>query len=370
MQCFQKDPNLRVTARKLLKHAWIAGCRRSDAPVSKAPSNFNQAVEEVKQWNKALKSSETSLRVSNGSEGGGIPSHGGHTSSRHHGNEPHKSNLITAAKGPLSLAKPRPSADAFRSPELAGKLSWVTFSPFPLPYFFTRTLTRYSLDDDNWDNDFATAISPSALQLPHLKPQDNFGGMLSSDKLKAFASTMDHRNHSISSDEDFEGELMTIKGPGQDIFHDFDSQEKTIRPLRRDKSVLSEPSQPQSPAKSSPRKSSHAHKSSHSKSPIKPQLGSSRFELPARPDLVYREQSVEDYSDLFFENDNVFNQRISSLSKKVSDILWILLGEFPLAPRARIHAHGLDASGSCRCSHYHLSEFSRPTLHSFSIPQT
>ncbi|KAG7145613.1 Cytokinesis protein sepH like [Verticillium longisporum] len=53
MQCFQKDPNLRVTARKLLKHPWIA-------------------VEEVKQWNKALKSSESSLRASTGSDGGVI----------------------------------------------------------------------------------------------------------------------------------------------------------------------------------------------------------------------------------------------------------------------------------------------------------
>ena len=43
-------PNLRVTARKLLRHAWIVGCRRADAnaPVTKTPANFNQAVEEVK----------------------------------------------------------------------------------------------------------------------------------------------------------------------------------------------------------------------------------------------------------------------------------------------------------------------------------
>jgi hypothetical protein len=106
MQCFQKDPNLRVTARKLLRHAWIAGCRRADAPVSKPPANFSEAVEEVKQWNKALQSSETSLRASVGSENNGHPSRltGG-----------------TPAKGPLSLAKQRPGAEAFRTPELDGK---------------------------------------------------------------------------------------------------------------------------------------------------------------------------------------------------------------------------------------------------------
>lgn len=120
MQCFQKDPNLRVTARKLLKHAWIVGCRRSDAPVSKTPSNFNQAVEEVKQWNKALKSSETSLRASTGSDGGASgPS--AYAPARFNAGEPYRPSLINSAKGPLALAKPRPSAEAFRSPELAGK---------------------------------------------------------------------------------------------------------------------------------------------------------------------------------------------------------------------------------------------------------
>lgn len=122
MQCFQKDPNLRVSARKLLRHAWITGCRRSDAPVSKAPSNFSQAVEEVKQWNKALKSSEHNLRASTGSDGG--PQLQGH-----HGNRfipsDHNRSSLTPAKGPLVLAKPRPVADAFRSPELAGKSTKV-----------------------------------------------------------------------------------------------------------------------------------------------------------------------------------------------------------------------------------------------------
>lgn len=120
MQCFQKDPNLRVTARKLLKHAWIAGCRRSDAAVAKAPSDYDQAVEEVKQWNKALKSSETSLRASTGSDSSGyLPP--GHPWSRFNGGDPHRSNLANPGKGPLALAKPKSIPEAFRSPELAGE---------------------------------------------------------------------------------------------------------------------------------------------------------------------------------------------------------------------------------------------------------
>ncbi|KAK2729588.1 hypothetical protein CKAH01_02562 [Colletotrichum kahawae] len=309
MQCFQKDPNLRVTAKKLLRHAWIIGCRRSDAPVSKAPANFSQAVEEVKQWNKALKSSETSLRASTGSDSG-VPGLQGHPGSRFSANEPLRPSLITQPKGPLALAKPRRTPEAFRSPELAGEHHRLLGAANEGKHVDLR------LDDDNWDNDFATAISPSALHLPHLKPQDNFGGLLSADKLKAFASITDPRNDSESYDDDFEGELLTIKGPR---FNDIDYQEQTIRPTPRKKSdKYADPMKLQSPPKSSPRK--HSRNSSRPKSPSKQQLGPSKFEIPAPPDLAYREQNVDDYSDLFFDNDTVFNDnKLNPFVKKQVD---------------------------------------------------
>ncbi|KAJ4267605.1 Protein kinase of the Mitotic Exit Network [Fusarium torreyae] len=271
MQCFQKDPNLRVTARKLLRHAWITGCRRTtQAPVSRTPANFSDAVEEVKQWNKALKSSESSLRASTGSEGG----------------PPTRFLGGTPAKGSLSLAKLRPGAEAFSKPELA--------------------------DDDNWDDDFATAISPSALQLPHLKPQDNFGGLLSSDRLKAFASVNDGRNDSNTYDDDFEGELMTIKGPNH--WSDNDLQEQTIRPLPKKPVKATEPVKTHSRNKSS---TSKAVGAGRTRSPTKTHLN--KFELPSRPDLVYREHSVEDFSDLFVDNDSVFTHNVNQANSRQSD---------------------------------------------------
>ncbi|OIW23703.1 hypothetical protein CONLIGDRAFT_140671 [Coniochaeta ligniaria NRRL 30616] len=287
MQCFQKDPNLRVSAKKLLKHAWIVGSRRSDAPVAKPPANFSQAVEEVKQWNKALKSSENNLRASTGSESGPYQAYG-HQVGRFDASNPHRTNLTTPAKGPLVLAKPRPSAEAFRSPELA--------------------------DDDNWDNDFATAISPGALHLPHIKGQDNFGGLLSSDRLKAFASIDDSRGDFDSWDDNFDGELMTIKPPSQ--FAEFDPQEQTIRPFpkKTEKAADTKPQQGhrrQGSRASGPR-------SSHPKSPTKPHLGA-KFELPPRPDLMFREQSVEDYSDLLADDDSVFNGTNSRLSLAIKE---------------------------------------------------
>ncbi|KAH6630859.1 hypothetical protein B0J18DRAFT_363194 [Chaetomium sp. MPI-SDFR-AT-0129] len=281
MQCFQKDPNLRVSARKLLRHAWITGCRRSDAPVSKAPSNFSQAVEEVKQWNKALKSSESNLRTSMGSDAavpGGVP----------------RANM---GRMPLSLAtKQRQSADVFRTPEVA--------------------------DDDNWDNDFATTISPSALHLPQIKGQDNFGGLLSGDRLKAFASIDAQREDSENWDSTFEGgELMTIKGLGQ--WSDVDPQEDTIRPMsakKTDKTREPRLRVPENQAQGGHRRQrsrqdplSSSNGQQQPKSPVKP-LGT-KFELPPRPDVLYREQTNEDYSDLFADNDHVFDRRLSLTSK-------------------------------------------------------
>ncbi|KAL5611884.1 hypothetical protein BROUX41_000545 [Berkeleyomyces rouxiae] len=276
MQCFQKDPNLRVTARKLLRHAWIIGCRKSEPQISKAPSNFSQAVEEVKQWNKALQSSDAPLRTSIGSDGGGPPS----------APPPRlKENGITPVKGgPLSLAKPRQQlTEAFRSPELH--------------------------DDDNWDDDFATAISPTALQLTRLKPQDNFGGLLSSDRLKAFASI-----DGASFDDDLDGDLLTIKGPPQqkymsDLSDNF--QDQTIRPVGHILAKYQENSpEPDDP----PRKENirNRSRSSRPRSPIK----HAKFDPPQKIDLALRERQVDDYSDLFVGDDAAFNRGLHLAVKR------------------------------------------------------
>ncbi|KAH7337093.1 hypothetical protein B0J17DRAFT_718990 [Rhizoctonia solani] len=59
-QCFQKDCNLRISAKKLLKHPWMASVRKQmkteKAPGQRPLSNYDEAVREVQQWNEALKS--------------------------------------------------------------------------------------------------------------------------------------------------------------------------------------------------------------------------------------------------------------------------------------------------------------------------
>lgn len=70
--CFQKDCNLRISAKKLLKHPWMISARKqmsdgkklndsigpsSTARNERPPTNYNydEAVLKVQEWNEALK---------------------------------------------------------------------------------------------------------------------------------------------------------------------------------------------------------------------------------------------------------------------------------------------------------------------------
>jgi serine/threonine protein kinase len=76
LQCFQKDPNFRVSARKLLKHPWIAGTN-TKKPTSTtedigATTKFEDAVRSVQQWNEAIKSPGVSQGDARTIQGQGI----------------------------------------------------------------------------------------------------------------------------------------------------------------------------------------------------------------------------------------------------------------------------------------------------------
>jgi hypothetical protein len=161
--------------------------------------------------------------------------------------------------------------------------------------------------DDNWDDDFATSISPSALHLPQFKPHDNFGGMLSSDRLKAFASFEVASEENDNWDNNFEGDLVTIKGPQNYVEPDSHELE-TIRPYRMLPAIVTQDVKPAVAPKTTGRRPSSSAPV-RAKSPVKAQA-QAKFVLPSRPSAMYREQSVEDYSDIFVDNDNVFDRRL------------------------------------------------------------
>lgn len=200
IQCFQKDPNLRVSARKLLKHPWIVNARRSDSVVPKKPTEYDEAVKSVQQWNEALKSSNAgSLRKAcRPMSSSPVP-----------GRREQPAVSTTPAQRPLNIAKPRIMTDQFRSPD--------------------------NTTNDNWDADFVSSITPSALQLPHLRPHDNFGGLLSSEKLKSFAS-FETVTEETNWDNNFVGDL-TVRSPSQPA--EYDCLE-TIRPYNHKQSTTSQ----------------------------------------------------------------------------------------------------------------------------------
>jgi serine/threonine protein kinase len=270
MQCFQKDPNLRVSARKLLKHPWIVSARRSDAVVAKNSTEYDEAVKSVQQWNRALKDSPNGNTVrKNSRTSSASPVPGLREISR---------STKTTAKHNLPAPNAREAAARLPSPELA--------------------------NDDNWGDDFTTPISLSAFEALHLWPQDNFGGMLSSERLKEIASMdnkMGHENQLMDDDKD-----MTLKSPVQPAESD---AFETVRPApvkkqetrhARHKSEAppkSKPKPTQTPRKASLPSARQATNLSMSKPPpVKPAI-------ETRPTRLFRESSIEDYSDLIAGNE-------------------------------------------------------------------
>lgn len=281
MQCFQKDHNLRVSARKLLKHPWIMNARRSDSVVPKKPTEYEEAVKSVQQWNEALKSPNAGSirRTSRPMSSSPVPG------------KRERQAPLTPARGPLRLAKPRAIAEQFRSPD--------------------------NTTDDNWDDDFTTEISPSALQLPHLRPHDHFGGMLSSEKLKTYAS-FETVTEESNWDDNFEGDL-TVKSPMQLTESD---PLQTIRPYYPSRADTNEIKHT-APTRSPSRKSSVTGPLQTMVTPNQAPKPTKAATAPitSRQTLLYRESPVEDYSDLILANDGVFEGKLEL--NKVSTLRFV-----------------------------------------------
>jgi hypothetical protein len=101
---------------------------------------------------------------------------------------------------------------------------------------------------------------------------------------------------------------MTIKGPFKQV--ESDTRElDTIRPVLNESGVK--------PAMGS---KSHSRKQSGPTSQ-RPKISGKdkaemKFAIPSRPAVLYREQSVEDYSDILIENENLFDRRLNLIKVK------------------------------------------------------
>jgi hypothetical protein len=135
--------------------------------------------------------------------------------------------------------------------------------------------------------------------------------MLSSDRLKAFASLDLASEENDNWDHNYEGDLITIKPPRKSIENDAHELE-TIRPYKVKPTIITQDIRPPI-AKSSPRKTSRSDPPKP-KSSVKAQVqtqAEGKFVLPSRPAFMYRELSIEDYSDLHIDSDSVFDRRLN-----------------------------------------------------------
>lgn len=268
MQCFQKDPNLRVSARKLLKHPWIVNAHRSESVVPKKPTEYEEAVKSVQEWNEALRSPDsTTVRR---------PIRNDHPSSSQPRLDPINTGLRTRD---LASSTNRNAPEKFRSPD----------------------------PEDNWDDDFDSAISPRALDLPHLRPHDHLGGLLSSERLKAFASldgtTMRDSSGSFSENETILG--GSAEPPDSDPL-------ETIRPLPR--RVVDENKQNHKTRSRHRPTNSVTATSSVQVLGNKSALSPSKPLRQPRPATFYTESAEEDFSDLIVANDDVLEHKLGLFS--------------------------------------------------------
>ncbi|KAL9101893.1 MAG: hypothetical protein Q9163_002888 [Psora crenata] len=273
MQCFQKDPNLRVSARKLLKHPWIVNAKRTDAVVPKKPTQYDEAVKSVQEWNEALKSPNTGSfrKVSRPMSSSPVP-----------GCRDPPNPIATSAKAPTNLVKARVNTEQFRSPSNSA--------------------------DDNWDNDFVSAISPHALQLPHLKPHDNFGGLLSAERLRSLASFDTVTTEGANGDDSHGGDL-TVRSPMQKARSD---PLETIRPMHQKRLVTEGNSISASARTSKSKASSRDTRRPIAMTTVYHKQDPSKEAPTKAPTMSFVESAEEDYSDLIIDGavfDGRFNIR-------------------------------------------------------------
>jgi len=276
MQCFQKDPNLRVSARKLLKHPWIVSAKRADSRVPVKPTKYDEAVKSVQQWNEALKSPNNGSFRKSLRPGSTSPINSGKDSD---------TTPPAPPKGALNIPKTRANTELYRSPEAD--------------------------TDDNWDDDFATSISPRALQLPHLRPQDHFSGLLSSEKLKAYATFDPVVEENV--DDDFDVDL-TVKSP---IHLSQADPLETVRPFTPSRAKENKRPTQHDPMPQLIRQSSQPKTQILTGIP-KPTPSKPRLTSLSRPAHLFREDSVEDYSDLVAADDAAFERKLQNLQVSTS----------------------------------------------------
>lgn len=313
MQCFQKDPNLRVSASRLLKHPWIMNTKRGNT----AQVSHEDALQGIQDWNNWLKMSPEAKHKTLRSRRGTTK-----TSSR-----PTTRGGGTAAKSKLETPLAAPRGGGLHSVQARGEQTQLYASP------------ESDEGKDNWDNDFETLSSSMAgLRLPdHHRPQDNFAGLFTAEKLKRYAQdSIPEMDGKVEEwDDEFEGSL-TVRSPLQLTKGD---AVETVRPFYPPRATSDEirhkppSSRPTSHQGSQDPLQRRASKDSQPKTQIlrpaaqKPTAASKAKQAPPvigaikKPVMPiqanrdrFREEEEEDYSDLVPDDDAAFQRKLAGFS--------------------------------------------------------
>lgn len=189
--CFQKDANLRISAKKLLRHPWMVQARKQLEAQQGAPSavdgrrplsnyNFDDAVLKVQEWNEALRCmcfSDFLTDVCNPVLAPSRPSKHpvrSRPGSHYRPPSPHSPTESVFPTGSTTALSSSTSGGSQPTVSMlnawkAGTLSNTTTKPListqirePIPLHFV--LQPPEEQTDNWDDDFEEGISLTKLQ--------------------------------------------------------------------------------------------------------------------------------------------------------------------------------------------------------------
>jgi hypothetical protein len=172
--CFQKDVNLRISARKLLRHPWMVSARKQmsdDTTITSSDGgakatgaadrrplsnyNYDEAVLKVQEWNEALKSPSRPSKHPTRNKGRG---------SLTHPDSPTRSSADLVGPLPLSALPSSASNGSIISAGASRKLSTASLKPAGVDLVqkiqpLSFVLQAPEEQTDNWDDDFEGGIS-------------------------------------------------------------------------------------------------------------------------------------------------------------------------------------------------------------------
>ncbi|GAA6058273.1 hypothetical protein JCM3770_004335 [Rhodotorula araucariae] len=323
-QCFQKDANLRVGARKLLRHPWMLAARRqADAQAAESAA---RAV--------AAAAAERGRQASGTGAGVGAGAEGQRTSSMYEEEvravkEWNQAlQAVPAAPRPATLPTPRlplrPRAAPVPAPGPAVTTPAHTFASVLLkptlcsaaaPAAASTAVQREaeSAGSDNWDSDFEEGISVGKIAAVAASPSPSPSPAASSEEEDSRGNSLTIRPSRLQAGRRQEKALERVVEDYSDLVGEADDEfarrVSSFKERSRARPQLLRPSDLAafSPGPSPPHDAVHAHAHAHTPSAI----------------TKYTEDDEDDYSDVFGGRSEIQSEESLKLNMRLSGRSWL-----------------------------------------------